>query len=324
MPETEAIVETPQFDPSKATSSELKALAIKELTETFDPTPTQDVDIQPENEEPEEIEDEEESEEPEEVSTENGQARKDGRQKGYVIEIDLGDGSGVQKFFGKTRKEQVEGLAKAQENSTRKIREQQEEIKQLRAQKGKPADENVVVDPELDDDFMLSQEMMTAPTKAYEKMFVKQFGYTPEEAKTKLQRADAISEAQEIQDMAAQFTKATGYYATEDNNLKIDKYLQVHNLGTTVENLLTAFNELDSIGLMEHKDDKSEDVPEESKAGIRPTSTGRSQTSTTLRSGRTPQPPAKKEMSDKEIYALPLDELKKRATKYYTESSKGN
>lgn len=162
----------------------------------------------------------------------------------YRREIDLGDGSGVQVFEAPTIEELVDKLATAQEHATRKIRE-------LTATK-KTATEPT--QQELDEEFILSQELANNPSLAFDKLFQKRLGSSPEEVKKGLQRlADIDREAADKQAAVTFVEKNPDYVATPKNGAKIDRYLKTYNLPGTVENIEKAFQDLSESGLLETK-----------------------------------------------------------------------
>src|SRR5437879_3395776 len=87
----------------------------------------------------------------------------------YEYEIDLGDGSGKQVFRGASYEDLIEKLGKAQEHATRKIRELTAAQKTVETKTVEPAVSE-------DEDWLLSQELMTTPSKAFPKLFEKLVG----------------------------------------------------------------------------------------------------------------------------------------------------
>jgi hypothetical protein len=174
----------------KLSLDEIRALAMKEAA-------GEKTVIEQTREEPAE---EHEDEEPED----NGEGTI------YYREIDLGDGSGKQRFEGKTPEEVMDKLADAQAHATRKIREQAAEIKQL---KDKPVvKEQTQADK--DDEMVLSQEMLRNPTKAVKQAFRKATGLDIEEIKTLAERVRTIDAAEaQRSDMDRQTQAANKFVA---------------------------------------------------------------------------------------------------------------
>jgi hypothetical protein len=162
----------------------------------------------------------------------------------YRREIDLGDGSGVQVFEGDSYEELIDNLAKAQEHATRKIRE-------LTATKKAEAAKDELT-PE--QEFLLSQELTSKPSKALKSVIESTLGMSVEEfrkAQSDLQsfRAKQIADAD-----AVAFVNATpDYYANPRNGAKISKYLNTFKLEPNVENYKKAFTDLSESGLLEAK-----------------------------------------------------------------------
>src|SRR6266568_7729436 len=82
----------------------------------------------------------------------------------YRREIDLGDGSGTQVFEGETLEELVDKLADAQKHATRKIRDLNRQAKEVAAP---PAPKPLTPDEE----YLVSQQLQSNPSKAFELLF---------------------------------------------------------------------------------------------------------------------------------------------------------
>ena len=106
-------------DPSTMPLDELRALVSKQLSEepaaVVEPVVTEPAKVDP----------------PAATTTEPPAPKR------FRREIDLGDGSGIQRFEGATLDELVDNLAEAQRNATKKIREQAAQIK-AKEQPAKP------------------------------------------------------------------------------------------------------------------------------------------------------------------------------------------
>lgn len=164
----------------------------------------------------------------------------------YQRTIDLGDGSGVQVFEAPTMEELIDKLAKAQENATRKIREQAQQLRDKPApvQQAQPEAE---LTPE--QKWLLQQRLANEPEKVIEQFvdetFKKKYGKTIEEI-------EAFQHAQVAEQTAQQWVDATSdYYASPKNGAKMKKYLETYGLDQTAENLQKAFEDLSSSGLLE-------------------------------------------------------------------------
>jgi hypothetical protein len=164
----------------------------------------------------------------------------------YQRTIDLGDGAGVQVFEGATLEELVDKLAKAQENATRKIREQNAALKAQPAVIPSPVEKELTNDEK----WLLQQRMLQDPV-----------GLVQEFAQREVQKAEAAREAAATAEREA-IAKAdaaakawvdsnTEYYASEKNGNKIKRFLELNGLDISPENLTAAFNDLSESGLLE-------------------------------------------------------------------------
>lgn len=154
----------------------------------------------------------------------------DDKPKRFRREIDLGDGSGVQKFEGATLDELVDKLAEAQRNATRKIREQAAQLK---------ANEKPVEAPK--------------PGSAEE-------------------RLAAIEARIAWANTASEFVGAhPDYQNTQQNAVKMERYMAAQGIPKTLEGLEQAFKELSESGLLAGKNaTTAAEVP---SAGIPPATT---------------------------------------------------
>lgn len=160
----------------------------------------------------------------------------------YERTIDLGDGSGVQVFEGKSMEELIDKLAKAQENATRKIREQAAQIKSQPKTVETPSPDELENLTEAEK-FLLQQEMLTDPAKAIQKFVVKAVE----------QREQANARAAEQTKTATEtfVANTSDYYASPKNGKKMVKWLETHNLEVSEDNLKQAFEDLNESGLLE-------------------------------------------------------------------------
>ncbi len=160
----------------------------------------------------------------------------------YQRRIDLGDGAGVQVFQAPSLEELVDKLVVAQENATKKIRQQQEEIN-----KNRP----MVKERSADEEFVISQELMSKPTAAFQKLFQETVGMPISEFKTSVEAVKAFNQGKAADDAAQKFVDMTpDYYATPANGKKLQGYLKAYNLPATLENITKAYSELHSDNLL--------------------------------------------------------------------------
>lgn len=165
----------------------------------------------------------------------------------YQRTIDLGDGAGVQVFEGASLEELVDKLAKAQENATRKIREQNAALKAQPAPLPAVETEKPLT-PE--QQWLLQQRMLSDPMSVINEYVQK------EVQKVESAREQAAREEREAVAAADAVAKAwvdtnPDYYASEKNGNKIKKFLEINGLGISPENLTAAFNDLSESGLLE-------------------------------------------------------------------------
>lgn len=177
----------------------------------------------------------------------------------YRTEIDLGDGSGVQVFEAESPEALTEKLVDAQKNATKKIRQQEAELKELRsrtAEKPKSAD---MTD---DEKYVLKQEFDKDPDAALSKWFKRRTGRSIEDVSALGEKLD--QEAQIRQNLAATEAFLASHPDFINDNM-IDgkknpngdlltmKLAQMGNLPVTSENLHKAYLQLKASGLLRLK-----------------------------------------------------------------------
>jgi len=229
--------------------------------------------------------------------------------------IDLGDGAGVQVFKGKgdTREAALEDLsdklAEAQKNATKKIREQAEALK------AKPVEKIYTADEES----LYSAELLKAPTVAFKKLFKEVTGVDVEEFKTVTAREKAFQAGQEKKRIADNFVAINPDFAdTERNGRLINKWCELHN-DFSFEGLNKAYQDLNESGLLDVKGEEAGHVQEEDKSvtRIEPKTEVTPSRVTKKASGISTQRktvvPVAASTSEEDMYALPLEELRKRA-----------
>jgi len=164
-----------------------------------------------------------------------------------VQEIDLGDGGGKQVFKAKSAEEMIAKLTKAQENATRKIREQQFELQ--RAKRATP--DRTTKLPQArqltaDEKFALAQEFAKDPDAALDKLL---------EAKgVKIQNLIARDQRDMIAEAEQTFLskhEGVDFLPSPGNAKAIQDFLQKESLPYTAANLEYAFQELSEGGLLD-------------------------------------------------------------------------
>lgn len=222
----------------------------------------------------------------------------------YRRVIDLGDGSGTQVFEGATQEELIDKLTKAQENATRKIRELSTTNRQTEQEHA-------------DNEYIISQELLARPTDAIKRIFEKVVGMPIENFKTTVEKVKAFEAKSAARDAAAQFVTSTpAYYDVESNGARLGRYLNRFGLEFTVENMKKAFEELSADGLLVQR-------PQEPSAGngnasaeqpriatpAQPATPQRRTGSNLSSRGRSVAPPAKKKLTETDLYSMDIDKL---------------
>lgn len=170
----------------------------------------------------------------------------------YRRSIDVGDGAGVQLFEGATLEELVDKLATAQENATRKIRE-------LSA--ARKVEETKVDETTEDEDWVYSQELMSAPSKAFPKLIKKVFGKDVETIKNVLNDAEIGGREKRAKEVAKQFMATHPDLPYNNHNgTMVERYFQTYKMEVTPENLEKVFKELGDSGLLKPNPD-NQDAP---------------------------------------------------------------
>lgn len=224
----------------------------------------------------------------------------------YRRVIDLGDGSGTQVFEAPTVEELVDKLADAQTHATRKIRELSA------AQKPKE------VVPALDEneEFVLSQQFLQSPTKAFADLFKRTTGKDIEGFKTTLGRMEAFERGQSEFGVGQEFQRLTPeYHPSEKNGKKIEKWLKTEGLEVTIENVQKAFADLTESGLLESAPQNQDAEPQkraEETTRIAETTTrivGQRRAASGLSSQGSKTVTRAPEPTPEELYSMPMDKL---------------
>lgn len=247
-------------------------------------------------------------------------------------EIDLGDGSGVQVFEaeGESEKESLEALADkiadAQRNATKKIREQEAELKELRARTSKPPEPKQITD---DEEYVYSQELQKKPLATLKKMWKELTGYEVEDFVTAKQAADAVTAAQRSTQAINTFIATHPDYEDDpkaggDKNGQLMRMkLAEMGLPCTSENLSKAYSQLKQSGLLTLKGEKAEsgadDKAKEPERIVQPkveaTPRVTKKTSGISTHSRATTVPTNVEPSEDEISKMSLDQLRELGNK---------
>ncbi len=171
----------------------------------------------------------------------------------WLVNIDLGDGGGVQKFKHETLKGLISVLAKAQLNATAKIRDLNKRIKDGpvtpdAAKIVKPLEAKQLT---TDEQWSIAQLMNSNPQAAMEQLFEASVGTSSAEMR------EVIAAAREIKAQNEQSVESNKFLAAhpefpqsaENANLMYE-YLAKNNLAMTSKNFELAFEELVDAGLV--------------------------------------------------------------------------
>lgn len=208
----------------------------------------------------------------------------------YTATIDIGDGAGVQVFSAPSKDELLNKLIEAQENASRKIREL--------STKKTVVETPTVKEPTPDEELELAQEFLANPHKAFDKLYRQR--REEERQREEAAKAESQKQFEAAQAAAVAFVKSTpDFYPCDKNEKRIMKWLALNgDLAPTVENITTAYNDLNTDGLLVPK------PAAEVKAA--PRSSGLS-----VRRSAVPVTPVMSEAQTRdELYKIPLDQLR--------------
>ncbi len=236
----------------------------------------------------------------------------------YRREIDLGDGAGKEVFEAPTMEELLDKIVEAKAHATRKIREQQaklREVEQTREQNN------------ADDEFVLSQELMSNPTAAIKKAFKQITGVDISEFKTVAERSQALEAAQAQQQETQRQEEASAgfmqahpeYIANAANGKRLVREVnaligEAKASGRDVDYasvLEQAYSSLVTDGMLQLKSGDAQEQPAQATpaATATPTRTPRRASSLASRAPVTNQSRTA-EPSEEDLYSMPLDQLR--------------
>jgi len=151
---------------------------------------------------------------------------------------------------------------------------------------------------------MLSQELMTNPSKALQKAFQEMVGMPIESFKTKMERVEAFDRAQTVEQVGKDFCAQTpDYLPNPKNGKKMTDYCNTYKLPITLESLVQAYNELSEMGLLEVKTETPVATPQAQ------TVAPQARRGSGLSTKGAAQVPAPKELTVEEMYAMPMDKF---------------
>lgn len=168
----------------------------------------------------------------------------------YVRDIEIEPGAGVEHFEASSIEELLDKIADAKGHASRKIREQEAELRRLRTQ---PVEKAPEVRPLSDDEkYVYSQKIMSDPGAAISELADRYILPKLEPRLKKAERAElAIAQGEATQ---AFMQKHPEFYPSQTNGNRMLKQLALDGYdGTSVEHLEEAFNSLRESGLLESK-----------------------------------------------------------------------
>lgn len=178
--------------------------------------------------------------------------------EGWEYRIDLGDGSGVQAFKGRTKNQVMAAMGKAQVSATKKIRAQAQERKELISEENPDFDAPMArLKPGVltaDEQWELANAM-TDPTKAakaLDKFIERRLGGSIDVIVDTVNRQnDDLEYRRAFNEGKAWIAETPEFYNTVENGQKIADYIQQKGWANTKRNLRKAFIDLSEAGELE-------------------------------------------------------------------------
>lgn len=247
-------------------------------------------------------------------------------------EIDLGEGAGMEVFEaeGASEKEALEALADkmadAKLNASKKIRQQEAELRDFRTSTAAKPEAKKLTD---DEKFLFQQEFQKDPCAAIDKYFADRAGRTPEELGEALKILDETTQNKKQKDAADIFVAThpdyeDGGQAGVKNAELLKMKLAEMRLTITSENLSKAYNALKQSGLLTLKNaeeahadttEKAKETERIAQPRVEAAQTRTKKASSIGTHSRTASVPANAELSEDEAYKLPMEKLRELANK---------
>jgi hypothetical protein len=176
--------------------------------------------------------------------------------QGWEYRIDLGDGSGVQVFKGKTQKQVISQLGKAQVNASKKIADQNRKDKMKKALEQPdlvtttiPKFEKKILST--DDQWRISNGLVD-PSKAIKsvvEIIEAEFGMTAEEFREERRRRAETAAVEEARGIGARWAAANPQFNNvPENRVKLQEFFAERSWPVTEKNLDIAYSFLDAAG----------------------------------------------------------------------------
>lgn len=179
---------------------------------------------------------------------------------GYVREIDLGDGSGIQRFIGNSPDELIDKLTEAQRNATMKIRELSQSIAPPPMPEAPPVPEPLTAEEQ----FVIGQAFATDPVGAFDALFERRTGMTYDAfqgmASYMSELQTGISVKSDI-DHFLSLHEGKDYQPSESNRQLMLRALEAEELPVNRVTLEYAFNKLNTSGLLEKPPSNDRSMP---------------------------------------------------------------
>ncbi len=180
-----------------------------------------------------------------------------GEPKKFVKEIDLGDGSGVQKFEADTEAELIDKLVEAQTNATKEIRKLQRAKPRARPQKRektveteRPFAEPIQVSAQDDLDFATG--LSVNPSKVFGRLFEASTGLKIDDLRATKERVGEMVSQMEEQSQAQAFINGTPEFKpSKANSDALLGILEDEELPVTQQNLAYAYQQAMDGALLE-------------------------------------------------------------------------
>ena len=234
----------------------------------------------------------------------------------YRRVVDIGEGN-PEIFEAESLEELVDKIADAKAHATRKIREQEAQLKKQREAESQTRHFSE------DEEYVFSQELMSNPTKAFSKMFEEMVGMPITEFKSTAERMRALQTAETRNAAIQHFLNTHPDYEDNKRNMEV-MTLAMQGRTFSAEALEKAYLDLKAKGLLAVKDAKQNSVQEDEQqdetriasepAAKNPTQGTRKSSSLSTKN-RNPVPVKSNEPSEDELYSMPLAQLKAEALK---------
>jgi hypothetical protein len=178
--------------------------------------------------------------------------------EGWEYRIDLGDGSGVQAFKGRTKNQVLAAMGKAQINATKKIRAQAQERKALISEENPDFDAPLtrlkpgVLNADEQWEFANSMTDPAKAAKAMDKYIERRLGGSIDVIVEAVNRQnDDLEYRRAFNEGKAWIAETPEFYNTPENGQKIANYIQQQGWANTKRNLRKAFIDLSEAGELE-------------------------------------------------------------------------